>query len=324
MTSNREPASADTGKAEAEFEAGVLTVTFLKVAEAKPRQIEVKKKYSPVYQIGRDVTQSTGPVQNDAIPRRTAMSLIDSLLATLPDGPVREVQVGAFWTAVVVETEGRLRCGLAATLRNDDHHWGGGPAIRDAGFLMERNARELAELARSESPMEAAIGMAAINALLPAHAELWADLNAEEVIAERGAGRRVALVGHFPFIPRLRERVGTLWVLEQQPRGEDLPADAASEVIPRADVVAITGTTLINHTFERLMALCRPEALVLVLGPSTPLSPVLFDHGVRILSGSVVDDVEAVLRAVRQGAYFRQVRRQGVRLVTMDRSSLNP
>ncbi len=38
------PASADTGKAEAEFEAGVLTVTFPKVAEAKPKQIEVKTK----------------------------------------------------------------------------------------------------------------------------------------------------------------------------------------------------------------------------------------------------------------------------------------
>lgn len=38
------PASADTDKAEAEFEAGVLTVTFPKVAEARPKQIAVKKK----------------------------------------------------------------------------------------------------------------------------------------------------------------------------------------------------------------------------------------------------------------------------------------
>ena len=65
------------------------------------------------------------------------------------------------------------------------------------------------------------------------------------------------------------------------------------------------------------MALRRPEALVLVLGPSTPLSPALFDYGVHLLSGAVVQDVEAVLRAVSQGANFRQVRRLGVRLVTM-------
>lgn len=247
------------------------------------------------------------------------MSLIDDLLAALPDGPVWEVQVGAFWTAVAVEVEGHRRCGLASTLRDEDHHHGGGPAVRDAGSLMERSARELAELTHSESLMEAAIGMAAINALLPPQEEQWVDLNAEEVIAQHGAGKRVALVGHFPFVPRLRERVGRLWVLEQHPRGDDLPADAAPDVVPQADVLAITGTTLINRTFEGLMALRRPEALVLVLGPSTPLSPVMFDHGVHILSGSVVEDVEAVLRAVSQGANFRQLHRQGVRLVTMQK-----
>jgi uncharacterized protein (DUF4213/DUF364 family) len=247
------------------------------------------------------------------------MSLIDDLLATLPDGPVQEVRVGAFWTAVVVEVAARQSCGLASTLRDENHHHHTGPAVQDPGRLTERSARELAELARSDRPMTAAIGMATINALLPAQEELWADSNADEVIAQHGAGKRVALVGHFPFIPRLRERVGTLSVLELEPRGEDLPAEAASSVIPRADVVAITGTTLINHTFNELMTLCRPEALVLVLGPSTPLSPILFDYGVHLLSGSVVEDVEAVLRAVSQGANFRQLHRQGVRLVTMQK-----
>ena len=248
------------------------------------------------------------------------MTLIDDLLAALPDGSVRDVQVGAFWTAVVVEIDGQAKCGLASTMSGDDnHHHGGGPAVRDAGHLMERSARELAALAFSQSPMEAAIGIATINALLPALEERWVDLNAEEVIAQHGAGRPVALVGHFPFIPRLRDRVGSLSVLELQPRGEDLPADAASDVIPQADVLAITGTTLINHTFEGLMALRHPDALVLVLGPSTPLSPLLFDHGVHLLSGSVVEDVDSVLRVVSQGANFRQVRRQGVRLVTMQK-----
>jgi uncharacterized protein (DUF4213/DUF364 family) len=217
-----------------------------------------------------------------------------------------------------VDADGCRRCGLASTPHvEDDHHHGGGAAVRDAGSLAGRSAGELAELARSQSSMETAIGMAAINALLPLHADKWVDLNAEDVIAEYGAGNKVAIVGHFPFIPRLRQRVGDLWVLEQQPRGRDLPAAAASEVVPQADVLAITGTTLINHTFDELMALRRPEALVLVLGPSTPLSPVMFENGVHLLSGSVVEDVDAVLGAVSQGANFRQVHRRGVRLVTL-------
>jgi uncharacterized protein (DUF4213/DUF364 family) len=247
------------------------------------------------------------------------MTILDQLLATLPDGPVQDVWVGAFWTAVVTEAGGRRRCGLASTPRSEEHHHGGGPAVPDAGRLAERSARDLAGLARSESPMEAAIGVAAINALLPPSPELWVDVNAEEIIARHGTGKNVALVGHFPFIPRLREAVGTLGVLELQPGPGDLPSEAAPDVIPQADVVAITGTTLINHTLEGLLALCRPEALVLVLGPSTPLSPILLDYGVDILSGAVVEDAEAVLRAVSQGANFRQVHRQGVRLVTIQK-----
>jgi uncharacterized protein (DUF4213/DUF364 family) len=110
-----------------------------------------------------------------------------------------------------------------------------------------------------------------------------------------------------------------MWVLEMRPGPGDLPAEAASEVIPQADVVAITSTTLINRTFEGLLALCRPDAYVLLLGPTTPLSPLLFEQGLDVLSGSLVDDVDGVLRLVGQGATFRQIHRQGVRLVTMAR-----
>jgi len=39
------------------------------------------------------------------------MNIIDNLLATLPDGQVREVRVGAFRTAVVVEVA--VRSGLS-------------------------------------------------------------------------------------------------------------------------------------------------------------------------------------------------------------------
>jgi uncharacterized protein (DUF4213/DUF364 family) len=193
--------------------------------------------------------------------------------------------------------------------------------VHGAGELAQRSARELAVLARSASPMEAALGIATINALLPTCSEQWVSVNAEEVVAQQGMGKRVALVGHFPFVSRLRERVGMLWVLEQQPRADDLPAHAASEVIPQADVLAITGTTLINHTFDALMALRRSEALVLVLGPSTPLSPILFDHGVHILSGAMIEDMDAVMRGVSQGANFRQLHRLGVRLVTMQKGA---
>jgi hypothetical protein len=38
---------------------------------------------------------------------------------------------------------------------------------------------------------------------------------------------------------------------------------------------------------------------------------------VHLLSGSIVEEIDAVLRGVSQGASFRQLHRLGVRLVTM-------
>ena len=69
-------------------------------------------------------------------------------------------------------------------------------------------------------------------------------------------------------------------------------------------MVAITSSTLTNHTLDDLLALCRPEALVMMLGPSTPLSPLLFNHGINILAGSIVVDENAVIGTVGQGASF--------------------
>lgn len=246
------------------------------------------------------------------------MGIYEGLLGEVKDGRVVDVRVGIHWTAVVVEAEGQERCGLASTVQSDHGH-SGQPEVMNAGRLAAFTARELAALVHSELPTEASVGMAALNALLPQRTQDWVECNAEEVIARNGAGKTVVIVGRFPFIPRLAEQVGKLIVLEQHPEGDELPPEAAARVLPAADVVAITGMTLANHTLEGLLALCRPQSVVLILGPSTPLSPVLYDYGIDLLSGSVVVDVDPVMRALEQGGNFRQLHQAGVRLVTMHR-----
>jgi len=246
------------------------------------------------------------------------VSIIDALLGSLrTDAPVSQVVVGSFWTAVVLDTV-PVRCGLSSTLRGETH--AAGPPVADAGRLLQYSGRELAEWLRSSSSLEASVGVAALNALLEVDEAACTEVNAEEVLLEHGAGRRVAIVGHFPFVERVRRAAAECWVLELRPRAGDLPAECAAEVLPQADVVALTGTSLINHTFEELIALCRSDAgdrgaYVILLGGSTPLSPVLFEYGVDAVAGTRVVDVPAVLCAVGQGATFRQI--PGKRLLTM-------
>jgi uncharacterized protein (DUF4213/DUF364 family) len=237
--------------------------------------------------------------------------LLDSLQA---DAPVNQVLLGALWVAVALKTD-PPRCGLASTLRPAMHP--GSLPVPHAGRLLERSGRELAELLRSSSSLEASIGMAAFNALLDVDEGNCTEVNAREVILEQGAGRRVAIVGHFPFVERVRQVAAECWVLELHPRPGDLPAGRATEMLPQADVIALTGTSLINHTFDDLIELCRSDAFVILLGGSAPLTPVLFDRGVDAISGTRVVDVPAALQAVAQGATFRQI--PGRRLLTMMR-----
>jgi uncharacterized protein (DUF4213/DUF364 family) len=244
------------------------------------------------------------------------VSILDDLLVTLPDDMgVRSVLVGAHWTVVCSGTSpaGGRHCGLASTLTGHKPH--GHDQVRDAGHLHLKTARELAEYARSDNVLEASIGVAAINSLLEVDESRAVEINAGDVLAERGRGQKVALVGHFPFIPKLQQTAGQLWVIEQRPSAGEHSAESAVDLIPQADVVAITGTALINHTLDGLLALCRPAALVMILGPSTPLSPVLFAHGATLLSGARVIDEAAALRTIAQGATFQQV--EGTRLLTL-------
>jgi uncharacterized protein len=239
------------------------------------------------------------------------MKILEDLLTHLTpsEEAPREVIVGAHWTTVM--TRG---CGLASTL--GEHHPHTGPSVRDAGNLTERGAAELMNLAHSEKLLEASIGMATINSLIKIDEKRCSEINAFDVLAEQGKGKDMAIIGHFPFVPKLKEFARNLWVIEQRPRPGDLEADRAADILPRCQVVGITSTSFINHTLDSLLALCR-DAFVMLLGPTTPFTPLLFDYGIDALSGTQVVDEARVVRHVKEGATFQQIHHAGVRLLTM-------
>ena len=68
-----------------------------------------------------------------------------------------------------------------------------------------RSALDLARLAYSQSSLDASVGLAAIDALLEADEARCLDVNAGDLLIERGRAKNVALIGHFPFVPRLRQ-----------------------------------------------------------------------------------------------------------------------
>ena len=240
------------------------------------------------------------------------MRIIDDMLSSLDyKASVRDIRQGAFQTAVL--TRG---CGLASTPHDLGPHHNQTP-VKEPGLLLNKDTLSLARMALSPSPLEAAIGMATINSLIEIDEQRCTELNAGDLLFSKGDGKKVAIVGHFPFVPKLRKAAGELWVIERNPGPGDCSEEETENIIPKADVIGITGTAFTNHTIGQLISMCNPGAYVVILGGTAPLSPVLFDYGVDAISGTRVVDSEMVFRCVSQGATFRQIK--GVRLLTMER-----
>jgi uncharacterized protein (DUF4213/DUF364 family) len=242
--------------------------------------------------------------------------MLAELVESLPDGQIERVCIGLRWTAVVSSGEDGRRCGLATTRRIDPGH--GRELLPQAGRLQAVGAKELARgILEHPHPLMHSVAVATINSLLPAPKEVERTANAEALLASIGTGHHVTIVGHFPFTERLRGKVRHLDVLEKDPHGDDLPAEAARDILPESDVIAITALTLLNGTFEELHSMVPRHAVVMMLGPSTPLSPILFKYGMDYLAGSVVENIDAVMEGVAQAASYQQLHKLGIQKVML-------
>jgi uncharacterized protein len=232
------------------------------------------------------------------------MTLLDELISSLGHSKekVKDVRVGVTWIGVLSRN-----LGLAHTYPSPH-----GAEIKDVGRLIGKSVLELAEYARSSNPLEAGIGIAAMNSLIEHQGE---KLNILDFIAEQGKGKKIAMVGHFPRIAGIKKVAGELWILEKNPQPGDLPDTEAEHYIPQADIVAITGSALANHSLQHLLELSK--GYTIVFGPSTPLSPVLFNWKVDMIGGTRVVNPEAMLLKISQGVNMVSQFKNEIEFLTM-------
>lgn len=229
---------------------------------------------------------------------------LSTVLAPGVQDRVARVVVGLGYTAARLEDG---RAGVAYTFR--DQAQGSCAAFRGKRPLAGQAAAELLALAASRDPVEAAVGLAVANALIaPGPAQAAAGDVLENLALE--STDTVGMVGYFgPLVPELRRRVKRLAIFERVdlPQGDILPQERALELLPQCQVALISATTLLNQTLEPLLAACPACREVVLLGPSTPLCPEVFqDTPVTMLSGMVVRDAPALLQVVAEAGGTRQ------------------
>lgn len=254
---------------------------------------------------------------------------------------IERAVVGLFFTGVKLNTGVAAAC--ATPLRSIPEAVccpSSAMAMPFPGKLCGRQARDLLKETGATSGIRRAVGVATMNAL----ADMCWERRARHdvalcsgVDAYDAAGiqlnEHVVVIGAFvPFLKSLKQGGQNFTVLEMDPatlKPDELPyfrpADQAAEVLPSADVVLITGTTLVNDTLEHLLALCRPTARVVVVGPTVGLLPDAFlKRGVDVLGGIRVTEPDAFLDVLAEGGSGYHFFGRSAEKVVLMRQAIHP
>ena len=247
---------------------------------------------------------------------RNNWELYDNLIDEIPsDLIVEDCLIGLHWTYV----RAGHYAGIAMTYQ------GSSLSGLANGPIIGKSLRDAAAGIKSWDMLQASVGMAACNAWFNAPGKMFAlGIDRAEEGKNTGTGKsifdkpmedllgkKVAVIGHFPYIERQLGEKCLLSVLEREPEGTDYLDSACEYLLPEQDVVFITGMTLINKTLPRLLALSEKARTVLV-GPSSPITPILFRYGVDSIAGFYITDPAAARELAAQAAHteiFRGGRR---------------
>lgn len=223
--------------------------------------------------------------------------MYDELIEGIPaDLTADEILVCKSRTMVRCE----MGCGMAMTMDS-----GAFPSDIE-GSPVGSPLRDVAKLIKSWNLTDASVGLAAMNAyynseehvkalkariseMCPDHVNQTED--AFLYYRPMVAGKKVATIGHFAYLDRRFAGICDLSILERDQQKGDYPDSACEYILKDQDFVFITGATMINKTLPRLLQLCG-DAQVILCGPGTVMSPVLFRYGVDDLAGFTVQNAD--------------------------------
>lgn len=111
-----------------------------------------------------------------------------------------------------------------------------------------------------------------------------------------------------PMLKRLIANGSDFTILEQDPRTlKDremefyAPPEEAYKYVPDADLLVITGVTVLNGTLSDLLEMAKPDAEILVTGPTASMLPeAFFEKGVTMTGGIVVTDADELLDVISE------------------------
>lgn len=227
------------------------------------------------------------------------------------DERMSQLLLGINWSVAMLESanaDTASRCGLCFSPPQipRTNPW--------AGTLQGRSVSELAEWIMQWDTAAAVVGALAINAAINSRSSLIAHAHTIEAVGpahlrvfnyfrERLVDKKVVVIGHYPQLEPFPEAAD--WqCLERNMQTGDLPDTAADYLLPAADWVFITASSIVNKSLPQLLQLAV-DAEVVLMGPSLPWMEGWREFGVNHLAGVEVLAPERLCQIVAEGGGTR-------------------
>lgn len=186
-----------------------------------------------------------------------------------------------------------------------------------SGKLKGRSVQECLADLEHDNILRKTLAIATLNAL---SANCWEQKAAKKYMLQTGEdafahvaipqNKKSVVVGALvPILKKLIAADADFKVLEMDPRtlkGKELehfaPSEDAWKYVPDADLLVITGVTVLNDTLPGLLEMVKPGAQVIVTGPTASMLPdAFFSRGVTMMGGVLVTKPDEVLDIISEG-----------------------
>lgn len=230
---------------------------------------------------------------------------------------VKEVRIGISLLAIELE-DGNI--GVSYVLREELP--AGCSVMPIKGRLSGMDALEMASFALNEKhPLLKSLGLAVLNAATNyfiKEEDYNTSQNRDNYTVKKGD--KVAMIGFIaPIYNRISEVTEDIYVFDRGREGQNniYKEKEQEEILPKCDVVIITGTTLINDTLEKLLLLCKGCREVVIMGPSTLMYREVFkEMGVTCLAGTMwpKENKEHIFGLISEAGGVKTVGKYGVKM----------
>ncbi|MDD1728262.1 MAG: DUF364 domain-containing protein [Methanospirillum sp.] len=167
--------------------------------------------------------------------------------------------------------------------------WLGKPALESA-----------LELLSCKETLRRAVGMACLKSLLPVPTSIMAG-NAVMMVEAAAARVPTCFIGYFREAAEWREMGRPVNIVELFPRPGDIHWNDAGAVLAEAQIVLMSGLTVVNETLEAVIQRTPNAQVRVMMGPTVPPSPVFFDCGLDLLGVTLVSDWTLMARYAELG-----------------------